>query len=70
MKTDSPIVQELKSIREKYGYSQFDFAIKSINRERLQNDGREKRKHFSWAKYGSLYKNVVVNVGGAVTLCH
>lgn len=50
-------IAKLKLIREEAGYSNFDQAVKKINRERLQDkDGRQKRKHFPWSKYESLYK--------------
>lgn len=50
------ILEELKSIRERYGYSEFDHAIKRINRERLQVEGREKRVKFPKSMYAKLYK--------------
>lgn len=48
--------ERLKALRELAGYSNFDRAIKSLNRERLTNNNRQKRVHFPWSKYGMLYK--------------
>lgn len=45
----------LKKIRDDAGYSNFDQAVKTLNRERLQNYKREKRKHFPKSMYQRLY---------------
>ena len=50
------LIQKLKAIRNEVGYSAFDNAIKSINRERLfDREKRERRKHFSPKVYQSLF---------------
>ena len=49
-------IKRLKLIRLDVGYSEFDAAIKSMNRERLHGNEREKRKKYSWGKYKSLYQ--------------
>lgn len=47
----------LRAIRTEVGYSKFDFEVKALQRERLNDKAkRDKRVHFKWAKYESLYK--------------
>lgn len=50
-------IAELKAIRERVGYSEYDQAVKIISRERLQNDTRDKRQtNFKWSDYTRHYK--------------
>jgi len=53
----NPIRDRLIAIRDEVGYSLFWREVKSLSRERLDDkDNRQKRKHFPWSKYVSLYK--------------
>ena len=49
------IVVKLKVMRAQEGYGKFDQAMRIVNRERLQNPGREKRKRFPRTMYLKLY---------------
>ena len=49
-------IEELKAIREKYGYGVFYHDVKTLSRERLQIDNREKRVKFPKSTYAKLYK--------------
>ena len=51
----SETIEALKAIREKSGYSNFLFAVKKLNRERLQTQGREKRKPPTKKEFQELY---------------
>lgn len=45
----------LKRIRTEWGYGSFDYAVKQINRERLLNPDRDKRKRPSRGECQRLY---------------
>lgn len=49
-------IAELKAIRERVGYSEYDQAVKIISRERLQNSDRDKRKPIPWSVIQRHYK--------------
>jgi hypothetical protein len=49
------ITDRLRAIRKEVGYSTFDHAIRSLNRERLSNRDRQKRKRFSPKVYQQLF---------------
>lgn len=49
-------LEELKSLRTKYGTGEFDHSIKTLNRERLENYNRPKRISFKWSLYRKLYR--------------
>ena len=49
------LVEELRAIRTRVGYSKFDDAVRTLNRERLEAPREQKRKAFPWSLYGKLY---------------
>lgn len=49
-------IDSIKILRDRMGYSRFDHAMRAINRERIENPGRDTRKKFPWSKYTRLYK--------------
>ena len=57
---------KLRAIRAEVGYSEFDRAVKSLMRERLGTDKREKRIH--WSK--SLYQKLFDVQRGLCADCH
>jgi hypothetical protein len=50
--TDQDRTAALRSLRTEWGYSAFDRAIRTLNRERLDSkgQGREKREKFTWGE--------------------
>ena len=48
--------EELTALRTKYGYSQFDHAVKSLMRQRLDAPGRPKRIHVSLNARWKMYR--------------
>jgi len=51
----SDTIKALRSLREQAGYGNFQQAVKTLNRERLQNTGREKRRRLPPARYQELF---------------
>jgi hypothetical protein len=51
----SNCVHELETLRMKYGYFVWDYAVKKINRKRLQNYDRDKRERFPARMYQRLF---------------
>lgn len=55
--TKNPCLEELREMRKKYGTSTFNFAVKKLNRERLESGkDRPKRVKFAWSMYKRLYE--------------
>ncbi len=50
------ILEKLRALRTEYGYGEFDHAIKTLNRERLQTRDRPEREQFSKSTYSRLYQ--------------
>lgn len=50
------IKEELRAIRTRVGYSIFDEAVRSLNRERLDAPRTQKRKSFAWSMVAKLYE--------------
>ena len=48
-------ISDLREVRAKHGYSNFDSAIKSLNRERVNPD-RGKKVSYTWAQVKRAYK--------------
>jgi len=59
-------LEALKKMRSVYGTSEFDRAVKTLMRERLENPGREKRQHLSAAKKSRLY----IRQDGRCAICN
>lgn len=55
MRTPSDCLQDLRDLRQKYGTSSFDAALRVMKKERLENYGREKRKRFPPKMYQRLF---------------
>ncbi len=51
----SDLLSELRALRTKHGYGEFDFAVKKLMRERLQVEGRAKRIKFPKSYYQKLF---------------
>ena len=64
--TGTNCIAELRALREKYGYSAFDIAVKHLNRERLQVKDRPERVRLSPAKRNKLF----LKFGGRCHICH
>jgi len=58
-------LEALKKMRSVYGTSEFDRAVKTLMRERLENPGREKRKRISPRLREKLY----VRQAGKCAIC-
>jgi len=57
MKTNTPAdcLQDLRALRQQYGTSNFDHALRTLKRERLENYTREVRQKFPPKMYQRLY---------------
>lgn len=55
MRTPLECLEDLRALRDRYGYSAFDEAVRTLNRERLANPTREERKKFPPKLYQRLY---------------
>lgn len=49
------VIDRLRALRSEVGTSAFDQAFRQLNKERLSNRDREKRKHFPPSVYQRLY---------------
>lgn len=50
------LLSDLRALRQTYGYSTFDRAVRTLNRERLETpSGRPARHSYAWAEYKRLY---------------
>lgn len=50
------LVEEIRALRDRVGWGDFDEAMRTLNRERLDAPRKDKRVKFPWSEYVRLYK--------------